>query len=231
MYATWRMPAPVHDPSRIEDRYEPLPSLGQLPGWIWRRLPRAAKVGVALLPVLIAGLVIALGPGIDRSKDERAQAEAERLERLQAERVARLRAEQRPRLRRGSPAGTDLAARGALLAAAAAAIETDARRRAAAGELDGPISRVACEPYPRTLSGRGADQDPERSTGSYACLAVTQDVPESERGEASLIGHPYRMKIDFGSGAYAFCKVAGRPGEGSISRSRPVTVPEVCGGR
>ena len=154
------MPAPVHDPSRIEDRYEPLPSLGQLPGWIWRRLPRAAKVGVALLPVLIAGLVIALGPGIDRSKDERAQAEAERLERLQAERVARLRAEQRPRLRRGSPAGTDLAARGALLAAAAAAIETDARRRAAAGELDGPISRVACEPYPRTLSGRGADQRP-----------------------------------------------------------------------
>ena len=46
-----------------------------------------------------------------------------------------------------------------------------------------------------------------------------------------MIGHPYRVRIDFESGRYALCRVAGRPGEGSLQARQAVTVPRVCGGR
>lgn len=216
--------------SQVSDRYEPLPGVAGIPGWVWRRLPPAGKVALALLPVLVLALVILLGPGIDRSKDERRQVEAERLARERAERVARLRAEQRPRFGGGVAAGPDLQARTVLLRDAAAAVEADARRRVAAGALDGPIRRVTCEPYPRSLEARGAQLDPTQAAGRYSCLAVTRDVPPNERAEASAIGHPYWIRIDFTSGRYALCKVTGRAGEGSIGAAPSVTVPRACGG-
>ena len=225
------MPAPVQEPSPPEaDRHEPLPGIAGLPGWIWRRLPKAGKVAVALLPFVVIALVILLGPGIDRSKEDRARAQSERLARQRAERVARLRIEQRPRFGRGTPAGSDVARRTTLVGEARAAVETDARRRVAAGSLDGPVRRVECEPYPRTVEGKGAHLDPARATGRYSCLAITRDVPAGEHAEASAIGHSYRVKIDFTSGRYALCKVAGRAGEGSIGASALVTVPQACGG-
>ena len=239
------MAAPVQDPSRADsddsradsdqrrgnsDRYEALPSVAALPGWIWRRLPRAAKVALALLALAAIGLVILLSPGIDESKDERRQAESERLSRLREQRVAKLREEQRPRVRRAEPAGADLAARAALLGTVRTAVERDARRRVAAGTLEGPIRRVSCERYPRSLDDPGAHLDPARSAGRYSCLAITADVPGGEGSGGAAIGHPYRVRIDFASGRYAFCKVSGRPGEGSID-SPLVTVPRVCGGR
>jgi hypothetical protein len=132
-----------------------------------------------------------------------------------------------------------LGARGALVDTAAGAVLADSRRRVAAGELDGPVRRVACEPFPRTVSGVGADQHPSRRYGSYSCLAVTTEITPNDAGEresysqseAGLIGHPYRMRIDFNSGRYAFCKISGRAGEGSIGVQPVVTVPRVCGGR
>jgi hypothetical protein len=229
MYANGRMSPGVKDPAR--DRYEPLPGIAQLPKWIWGKLPRAARIGLALLPVVVIALVLLLGPGIDESKDERADAERQRLAQLDAERVERLRAEQRPRFRSGAPAGEDLAARASLVAALAPAVQADARRRVAAGELDGPIRDVQCEPYPRSADGRGAHLDPAQPTGRYSCLAVTRAVAATESNEAAAIGHPYRALVDFDTGRYAFCKVSGRPGEGSIGREIPVTVPRVCGGR
>ena len=45
-----------------------------------------------------------------------------------------------------------------------------------------------------------------------------------------VLGHPYRVRIDFDTGRYAFCKVFGRPGEGQLKRHQGVTVPAVCGG-
>ena len=98
---------------------------------------------------------------------------------------------------------------------------------------------MACEPFPRTVSGVGADQHPSRRYGSYSCLAVTTEITPNDAGEqesysqseAGLIGHPYRMRIDFDSGRYAFCKISGRAGEGSIGAQPVVTVPRVCGGR
>jgi hypothetical protein len=211
-------------------RYEALPGLTGLPSWIWRRLPRPAKVGVALIPFLVVGLVLALGPGIEQGKERRASAQAERLAEARAERVERLGREQRPRFGAGEPAAASLAGRRRLLDRGAAAVFADARARVAAGALDGPIRRVECEPYPRTVDGRGAHEDPSRRFGRYACLAVTSDFAPGEANEGGMIGHPYRMRIDFGTGRYAFCKVSGRPGEGSIGTTPLVPVPRACGG-
>jgi hypothetical protein len=59
---------------------------------------------------------------------------------------------------------------------------------------------------------------------------VTARFQETEKSSGGLIGHPYRMRIDFDTGRYAFCKIAGRPGEGQLKRHLGVTVPVVCGG-
>jgi hypothetical protein len=212
------------------DRYEPLPGIAGLPAWIWRKLPRPARIALALLPVAVVGLLLLLAPGIDESKDERARAERERREQATAEHLERLRAEQQPRFRRGEPAGENLARRAALVGAVPAAIEADARRRVAAGALDGPIRSVECEPFPRTADGRGAHLDPDEVRGRYTCLAVTSVVTANERNEAGVIGHPYRVMVNFDTGRYAFCKVSGRPGEFSIARQPFAPTPAVCGG-
>jgi len=217
-------------PSPASDRYEALPGLTGLPSWIWRRLPRAAKVGAALLPLVAVVLVLALGPGIERGKEERASAEAERREQARAARMERLRQEQQPRFGRGAPAMASVPARESLLADAAASVRRDARARVEDGALRGPIERVACEPFPRSVARRAAHQDPSRRFGRYACLAVTSEFGASEVSEGGMIGHPYRLRIDFETGRFAFCKVSGRPGEGAIATTPHVSVPRVCGG-
>jgi hypothetical protein len=199
----------AQDPSRdmASDRYEPLPGVAGLPKWIWGKLPRAGRVTVTLLPFAIVALILLLGPGIDESKDRRAQAERQQRAQQAAERVAQLRAEQRPRFERGTPAGRDVAARAALFASVPIAIQADARQRVAAGALDGPIRSVDCEPYPRSVDGRGAHLDPSETTGRYSCLAVTRNVQATERNEASSIGHPYRVLVHFDTGRFAVCNV------------------------
>jgi hypothetical protein len=217
--------------SRVSgDRYEALPGLTRLPQWVWRRLPPAGKVGVALLPLVAIGLALALAPGIDQGKEERASAEAERLAQARAERLERLRREQQPRFASGEPAAASLVARRRLVAEMAVAIRADARARVQAGTLSGPIRRVQCEPFPRTEDGRGAHQDPSRRFGRYSCLAVTAEFGRSAEQGAGAIGHPYRVRIDFDTGRYAFCKVSGRPGEGSLAQAPFVPVPRACGG-
>ena len=57
------------------------------------------------------------------------------------------------------------------------------------------------------------------------------DEESYSQSEAGLIGHPYRMRVDFESGRIVFCKISGRAGEGSIGTQPVVTVPRACGGR
>ena len=201
-----------------------------MPGWVWRRLPTAGKVVVTLLPLVIVAVGVALAPGIEKSKDERARSEARRSARERAARLEQIRAEQRPQFAFGPPAPGDLAARGRLLDQAADAVRADARARVAAHALKGPIRRVECEPFPRSTSRIGAHETLASRYGRYACLAVTAEFRESEVTQAGTIGHPYRLRIDFRTGRYAFCKVTGRAGELAISAAPPVGVPRACGG-
>jgi hypothetical protein len=80
------------------------------------------------------------------------------------------------------------------------------------------------------VSGIGGHETLASRYGRYSCLAVTAEFTEGEFTEAGTIGHPYRLRIDFRTGRYAFCKVTGRAGEGSIRATSAVGVPHACGG-
>ena len=133
--------------------------------------------------------------------------------------IRRLQAEQRPRFAVsdslapvGAAPGTRLEARAALMDELSASSGADARRRVRRGALDGPILGVECEPFPRTLTGVGAERDLSRRSGRYACLAATARFKAGESSIGGALGHPYRAKVDFQTGRYAFCKISGRPG-------------------
>jgi hypothetical protein len=212
------------------DRYEPLPGFSQLPSFLWRKVPRLGKAAIVALGVALVALIVALVPVIQRAKEEHDRAEAAREARFERQQAAAARREQRPRFARGTAAGSDLTARRQLVTAAAASIKADATTRSDAGEFKGPILRVTCEPYPPTVDKVGAEAMPSRRTGTYECLAVTTEVPASERNVSGVLGYPYRTKIHFRTGRYAFCKVRGRPGELAIRATPGIPLSPVCGG-
>jgi hypothetical protein len=217
------------------DRYEPLPSIPELPGWLWRKTGRGARIAIFLTLFVIAGAAAAAIPQM--TEDQRERAEALREERAaQRERQARaLAAEQRPRFGRSSavpPPGAGreerLGARRRMLDDLGATVLADARRRVRAGDLKGPVRRVECKPFPRTVDDIGAEADLSRRRGGYACVAITAEFARSEESIGGVIGHPYRAQIDFATGRYGYCKTSGVPGP---EREFLVTVPPECGGR
>jgi hypothetical protein len=214
----------------VNDRYEPLPGFFELPGFLWRKLPRAGKWAVAALGAGLVVLAIVLSPVIQHSKEERARSDAALRALHQRQEIAQIRREQRPRFARGAPAGRDVPARERLVASTAASIHADADERAAAGEFHGPILRVRCDPYPPSSDAVAADQVASRPTGRYKCLAVTSDIPATAGNRKGAVGQIYRAKVDFRSGRYAFCKIRGRPGELAVRANAFVRVPKVCGG-
>jgi hypothetical protein len=227
-------PTETKKDGRQADRYEPLPGIVHLPTWLWERMGRGTRIAL-LVAVLatVGGLAVAV-PGMLESKEERAEAERRERAERRAELIRGLEREQRPRFRRfprvappGAAPEEQLAGRAALMEALAAEILADARERVRRGQLDGPIRRVECEPFPRSVDGVGADEDLSRPVGRYSCVAVTAEFGESEQVIEGIIGHNYRTEVDFRSGRYAFCKVAGQSGP---SREQLVTTPRVCGG-
>jgi len=196
---------------------------------------RGARVASALVLVGAIAIGIALLPGMLESKQERAQSERRERAQLRAERIRELEAEQRPRFRRSesvaSAGASDrqrLAARAGLMDELSRAVLADSRRRVRRGELDGPVRRAVCEPFPRTVNGIGADRDLSRRSGRYSCVAVTAEFRRGAASIGGVIGHQYRTLVDFESGRYAFCKVSGQAGP---SREQLVTTPRACGGR
>jgi hypothetical protein len=210
------------DPGRIDPpRYEPLPGLTALPGWFWRRAGRAVRISAVLLVLAVIAAGVALVPALRdaaRDVDERLQRERAG---QRAALAQRLEAEQRPVRGRSRSTAPTLAARAALMDDLAAAIASDARARVRRGDLSGRIRRAECEPYPRTVDGVGAEQDLSRRRGRYSCLAVTSEF------SGGVIGHTYRALVDFETGRYAYCKIAGQSGP---SRDQLVTTPRACGG-
>jgi hypothetical protein len=224
----------IDAPSRDPLRYEPLPGLAALPAWLWRRAGLGARIGAAAVVLAAIAVAVALAPALREASRERAEIAARDRAEQRAELVRRLEAEQRPRTGRsgavapaGAPPATRLAGRAQVMDELSAAITADARARVRRGEFSGPIRRVDCEAFPRSLARAGADEDLARRRGRYSCLAVTA---EFERGRASLggvIGHQYRALVDFESGRYAYCKVTGQSGP---TREQLVTTPRACGG-
>jgi hypothetical protein len=59
---------------------------------------------------------------------------------------------------------------------------------------------------------------------------VTRLILPTETTPAGRIGYPYRARVHFPSGRFAYCKVSGRPGEGSTATGVSVAIPKACGG-
>jgi hypothetical protein len=208
-------------PAAQNDRYDPLPGFLSLPSFLYRKLgPRgrvAAKVGGGLFVVAVSVAAIVLLPRIAESNREREAAERRQAVAALATRVERLKAEQRPQRGRAD-AG---ASRVAVLMELEQAILADARARATAGKLRGPAaSRVECEPL--------AGGDPGAARVAYDCIAVTSDLPSIEDSPRGVIGHPFRAVADYSTGRFTWCKVSGRPGEGSLTSEGLVRIPRAC---
>lgn len=206
-------------PPPQNERYEPLPGLLSLPSFLYRKLGpggrTAVKVGGALLVVAITVAAIVLVPRIAESNRERSAQERRDAAAATAERRRRLIEEQRPQRARAEPD----APRPTVLAELRAGILADARARAAAGKLHGPpAQRVECKPL--TGADAGAARVP------YDCIAVTSDLPSGSVG--GVVGHPFRAVADYSAGRLTWCKVSGRPGEGSLTSQGLVRLPRVC---
>jgi hypothetical protein len=201
-----------------EQRYEPLPALDQLPAWLWRRTGPKARIatGLTLLAAIVATIVLV--PALQREQRERAAAEQHARAVSHRQTVLALQREQRPRF--GHSKQT---ARPAMVRDLEAAIVIDARRRG----LPGPILRAACEPFPKTVGDPPPERDPSRTRGGYACLAVTSVIDQTAGNAGGELGHPYRANLEFTTGRYAFCKVAGRP---DPIPDPEVTTPRACAG-
>lgn len=217
------------------ERYEPLPGFAELPGWLWRRAGRRLRLGAGVLLLAVIAGAVAVIPTLRETSQERAEAERRERAEQRAQLVRQLEVEQRPRFGRsesvtsaGAEPAERLVARGRLMDELAAAILDDARRRVRAGEFDGPIRRVQCEPFPRQVDGVGADRDLSSRRGRYSCVAVTSEIERSEASLGGVIGRQYRAQADFQTGRYAYCKISGQAGP---SKEQLVTTPRACGGR
>lgn len=195
---------------------------------------RGTRIAAAAALVAAVAIGVALVPGIIESKRERTVSEQRELAQLRAQRIRELQAEQRPRFRRsrsvappGAAAEERLVARAGLMDELSVNVLADARRRVRRGDLDGPIRRVVCQPFPRGVDGVGSDKDLSRRSGRYSCVAVTAAFGRGEGSIGGVIGHQYRIRVDFETGGYAYCKISGQAGP---SREQLVTIPRTCGG-
>lgn len=189
--------------------------------------------GVALLGVIVAALLIL--PGVfDAKRDTLARTAREHAASVAAEK-RRLTREQRPM--HGKPANLKpppstasasevIAARKRLITALEGAILADARQRVKTGELDGPVTRVSCDPLIRVPGNAGEEDDLENRQGRYDCVAVERDVVKDGR-VVGLFGHPFVGTADFKRFTYVWCKDNKVPGE----RAKPlakVPIPAEC---
>jgi hypothetical protein len=195
---------------------------------------RGVRIAGALVLLALVALGVALVPSIQDSQEERERAEERQRAAARAELARRLKEEQRPRFARSAavaPAGAApkerLGARAKLMQELSASILADARRRVRRGALEGPVLRVECEPFPRSVDAVGADTDLARRRGRYSCIAVTAEFERSEQSIGGVVGHQYRAQVDFESGRYAYCKISGQAGP---ERDQLVTTPQACGG-
>jgi hypothetical protein len=216
------------------DRYEPMPSLAELPGRVWGAMGPRLRIAAATAVVGTVVLALVLVPAAGESQRKREAADRREQAARQERLIRTLQAEQRPRFGRstslaaaGATPRAALAARAGLMEGLSATMLADARRRVRRGSLDGPILRVECEPFPRSVKTPGADKDLGRRRGRFYCVAITAEFKRTGGSIGGALGHPYRAKVDFVTGRYAYCKISGRPDPTPDPR---VTTPRACGG-
>jgi hypothetical protein len=222
-----------------QDRYEPLPGLLQIPGFLLGKLsPRGRRIAAIAGAVIAVGAAVGLAigiPAIVAAKRASSQADARAEARARAARLAQLRRQVRPVSGRGAAAhglsgAAAVSAQTALRGDVVDAILADGLRRVHTGELEFTPRSVECERFPTELGGADPATRPGARTVRYTCLAVTAKVKKASYTSAGSIGYPYRALVDFPAGRFAFCRINGRPGEMLIEHDVHVPVPAACGG-
>ena len=193
-----------------------------------RRIPWRALLIAGAAVLVVTAIAIPVIAGLrDDAADERERAEQRQAALREAERARQIR-DARP-VRADGPAaaaGDDpFAHRARLLERAEELITADARKRVAAGTLDGDIKGTQCDVFPETDARRAAERDPATQVARYDCVAYTSML-EGNQQRTAVFGHPFWLVIDFRRDAYVWCKVTPRAGEGgSVLVSTPVPAP------
>jgi hypothetical protein len=196
------------------ERRSPLPGFLTLPARGWRALSRGGRAAALVLAGAVVALALALVPpaldnAAENEANERAAIAANR------ERIRRVLVEsQRPRR-------AVLSAEAAMAPALARAVRDDARERARAGTLDGPIGRTACERITRT------GEDPRFAT--FTCL-VERGGRGTYQGRDLLLGYRFRGRVELASGRAAWCKENPRPLHPDTEEFVTVPVSRACTG-
>jgi hypothetical protein len=198
----------------------------------WRSLRKFVYAGVAVLALAAAVAALVVPDTRERAASERASA-AQRQSALEQAERARLMRDARPVSADGPPlrAGSDpVAHRATLVRRGEQLITADARKRVAAGTIDGPVKGSSCTPYPTIEERRAAEQDPDTVKARYDCVAYKNkfEAPAVEgQKRTGYFGYPYWLVVDFPASKLVFCKVTPRAGEGGRSLAF-VPVPEPC---
>jgi hypothetical protein len=193
-----------------------------------RRIPWRALLIAGAAVLVVTAIAIPVIAGLrDDAADERERDERRQAALREAERARQIR-DSRP-VRADGPAaaaGEDpIAHRARLLERAEALMTADARKRVAAGTLDGDIKGTQCEVFPETEARLAAERDPATPAARYDCVAYTSML-EGAQNRTAVFGHPFWLVIDFRRDAFVWCKVTPRAGEGgSVLVSTPVPPP------
>jgi len=226
--------------SREPERYEPLPSLAELPSFLLRKLSRRGRqVAWVAGALLVAAAVVVAVLVVPHNRSQAASRDAQEAKRSAAH-VAQLRArwarEARPVYGRGpaarDPHGQDaLVPRRALVAGLEEAVTADAAARARRGELKGRYRSTGCFTFPKGVDDPPPADDLATSVAIVECIAVAARVAPDQTNTGSLIGQPYRARVDFRRGRYAFCKIVQQPGELAVQRRPVLKIPSACSGK
>lgn len=199
-----------------EQRFEPLPGLAGLPRAGWRRLSRRGRVVLGLFLAALAAGTAVTWPVIQQAKRQADTRERRQAAAREAAALRTLVAEQRPRSARLT------SRRGPVSHQVEAAIGADARARAAAGVLDGPIRRTVCGPGAGFVGATGPG-----ARRILRCLAVT-----SRPGSGSLIGHEFIARIDQRQARVTWCKNHSPPAHPetgqALARALKTPLPAAC---
>jgi hypothetical protein len=174
----------------------------------------AAALGAVLLVAVLAVAVSAL----QADRRERERADAARAAGAERARLRRLQAPHRgaaPELRPspGAPPARRRGARAALVRRAEALITRDARARARAGEIEGPIRATECGPFLRAPGAVPDDRVLDRAIGRYDCVAVKTDIRRADDASVGRLGYPFVAALDFDRFTVTWCRNTPSPGE------------------
>jgi hypothetical protein len=181
----------------------------------WRKI----ALGTVVVLAVAGGVAALVVPDIEEGKDERAAAERRRDEAFEAAKRRRLAREAKPHSGRSqrpkgdlSPAA-ELRARRGLVRDLEHAITHDARARARAGRLDGPVLTTRCEINPP--SQRSIERDLDARGAEYECLAITRRDVEGR----FVVGDPFDATVDYRRFRFTWVRVCRPPGEGAARLS------------